>query len=211
MAGIDCSIKGYKKLVDDLKKTQQKAEKDMRGVLKDVRKAATVQIATDISEKYNVKKSEITAGKIVSAKATQKAGNVEIVYKGRLLTPTHFKGYSPKKPGQLSEKRAVIPGQGINFKGTPGQVATVRTRKKYKVKTEIKKGRKITFSQDSFVAPAAAGSQTYIPFQRTAGGVEAIKTLSVPQMITNDEVAENILEHIGTAVGEGLEKRASKW
>lgn len=214
MGGINCSIKNYGQVVKALGKIQQQAEKDLQGAIRDVRREATKKIADEVAQNYNVKKSEITAGKIVRSKVTAKAGSIEIKYTGRLLTPTHFKGYSPKKPSALTEKSVVIPGQGISFKGKPGQFATVRIRKPYKVKAEIKKGNKITFSQGSFVAPAAKGSQTYIPFQRSGESrkaVEALKTLSVPQMVTNDEVAKNILEHLSGSVSKGLDRRAAKW
>ena len=214
MGGINCSIKNYGQVVKALGKIQQQAEKDLQGAIRDVRREATKKIADEVAQNYNVKKSEITAGKIVRSKVTAKAGSIEIKYTGRLLTPTHFKGYSPKKPSALTEKSVVIPGQGISFKGKPGQFATVRIRKPYKVKAEIKKGNKITFSQGSFVAPAAKGSQTYIPFQRSGEcrkAVEALKTLSVPQMVTNDEVAKNILEHLSGSVSKGLDRRAAKW
>lgn len=207
MGGINCSIKNYGQVVKALGKIQQQAEKDLQGAIRDVRREATKKIADEVAQNYNVKKSEITAGKIVRSKVTAKAGSIEIKYTGRLLTPTHFKGYSPKKPSALTEKSVVIPGQGISFKGKPGQFATVRIRKPYKVKAEIKKGNKITFSQGTFVAPAAKGSQTYIPFQRSGESrkaVEALKTLSVPQMVTNDEVAKNILEHLSGSVSKGL-------
>ena len=214
MGGINCSIKNYGQVVKALGKIQQQAEKDLQGAIRDVRREATKKIADEAAQNYNVKKSEITAGKIVRSKVTAKAGSIEIKYTGRLLTPTHFKGYSPKKPSALTEKSVVIPGQGISFKGKPGQFATVRIRKPYKVKAEIKKGNKITFSQGTFVAPAAKGSQTYIPFQRSGESrkaVEALKTLSVPQMVTNDEVAKNILEHLSGSVSKGLDRRAAKW
>lgn len=214
MGGINCSIKNYGQVVKALGKIQQQAEKDLQGAIRDVRREATKKIADEVAQNYNVKKSEITAGKIVRSKVTAKAGSIEIKYTGRLLTPTHFKGYSPKKPSALTEKSVVIPGQGISFKGKPGQFATVRIRKPYKVKAEIKKGNKITFSQGTFVAPAAKGLQTYIPFQRSGESrkaVEALKTLSVPQMVTNDEVAKNILEHLSGSVSKGLDRRAAKW
>lgn len=214
MGGINCSIKNYGQVVKALGKIQQQAEKDLQGAIRDVRREATKKIADEVAQNYNVKKSEITAGKIVRSKVTAKAGSIEIKYTGRLLTPTHFKGYSPKKPSALTEKSVVIPGQGISFKGKPGQFATVRIRKPYKVKAEIKKGNKITFSQGTFVAPAAKGSQTYIPFQRSGESrkaVEALKTLSVPQMVTSDEVAKNILEHLSGSVSKGLDRRAAKW
>lgn len=212
MGGINSSINN--EVVKALGKIQQQAEKDLQGAIRDVRREATKKIADEVAQNYNVKKSEITAGKIVRSKVTAKAGSIEIEYTGRLLTPTHFKGYSPKKPSALTEKSVVIPGQGISFKGKPGQFATVRVRKPYKVKAEIKKGNKITFSQGTFVAPAAKGSQTHIPFQRSGEGrkaVEALKTLSVPQMVTNDEVAKSILERLSGSVSKGLDRRAAKW
>ena len=94
MGGINCSIKNYGQVVKALGKIQQQAEKDLQGAIRDVRREATKKIADEVAQNYNVKKSEITAGKIVRSKVTAKAGSIEIKYTGRLLTPTHFKGYS---------------------------------------------------------------------------------------------------------------------
>lgn len=214
MAAINCTLKGYKELTQKIKKMEQQAEKDLNGAIRSVRKVATRKIADDISKRYNVKKSEINSGKIVTAKVKAKPRITIIEYKGRLLTLPHFKGYGPKKPGELLDERHVIPGAMISFKGSAGPVATVRNRKAVSVKAEIIKGKKVKITLGAFVAPAAKGSQTYIPFQRTGSGrgaIEAIKTLSVPQMITNEDVAKDIIEHIGGSVSKEVEKRALKW
>lgn len=53
---------------------------------------------------------------------------------------------------------------------------------------------------------APTGSGGYIPFQREGDGhtpIKSIKTVSVPQMITNPQVSEKITE----AIDEGLRKR----
>ena len=84
------------------------------------------------------------------------------------------------------------------------EVAMVRPPAPYKVTAEIKKGKRVTLSRDAFLGTNKGAG--YIPFQRKGKGrtpVESIKTVSVPQMITNPEVAEQIRANID----EGLAKR----
>lgn len=124
-----------------------------------------------------------------------KVDNWEIKYDGRLLTPLHFKMSPTSRP----------------------------TGKRYKVKATIIKGqRKEIKRMPTFLAPAVHGRDTtIIPFQRHKGEwyhptkgaysnkkykrtgrpilkerIEPVKTLSVPQMITNKNVVKKYIPDI---------------
>ena len=123
-------------------------------------------------------------------------------YKGRTLTPTHFKMSPKSRPTTQQAKQIRVPGQAIaTAKGSP--VAMVRPPKKYTVKATILKGGRASMSPGTFVAAGNGGS--VLPFQRTAEGrtpIEAVRTLSVPQMISGR--AKDTIEEL---IAANLEKR----
>ena len=88
----------------------------------------------------------------------------------------------------------------------------VRTPVPYQVKATIIKGHRATMKGGTYIAPSNsknAGAPN-IPFQRTPGHkfpVEAIHTLSVPQMIGNEEHPSKASETINNMISEKLEKR----
>lgn len=123
-----------------------------------------------------------------------------LVYKGRTLTPVHFK-MSPKQPQTAQKKKEIrIPGQAI---ADAGKVAMIRPPKRYKVKATILKNRRATLPPGTFIAAGNGGVS--LPFQRKSEArmpIEAVRTISVPQMI--DGRARETVQEI---IGENLEKR----
>ena len=74
----------------------------------------------------------------------------------------------------------------------------------YSITAEIKKGKRVTLSDEAFLGTNKGTGM--IPYQRDGDGrtpIRSIKTVSVPQMVTNPEVAEQIQKNID----EGLSKR----
>lgn len=114
---------------------------------------------------------------------------------------------SPKAPRGLQDKRQRIPGQMVDFKGAAGPVGIVRTPKPYTVKATIIKGQRASMKAGTYLASSSkknADAPT-LPFQRTGEGrtpVEAVRTLSVPQMISG-----KAKETIEETIGSNLEKR----
>ncbi|MFR2694364.1 MAG: hypothetical protein ACLTBV_30970 [Enterocloster bolteae] len=103
--------------------------------------------------------------------------SVVLTYKGRVLTPTHFK----MKPTQ-------------------------RKPKPYRVSQEVFKGQRKNLPVGVFLASSGGEGSTQIPFQRESESrypIKSIKTLSVPQMIENEKVQPLIQQNID----EGLSKR----
>lgn len=121
-------------------------------------------------------------------------------YKGRTLTPIHFKMSPKSRPSKQQKKSIRIPGQLISD-GSP--VAMTRPPRKYTIKATIIKGQRAAMSSDTFLTSGQGG--VVLPYQRTGEGrlpIEAIRTLSVPQMIDG-----RAHETINKTINENISKR----
>ena len=135
--------------------------------------------------------------------------DLRFTYKGRRLTPTHFK-MSPQAPtgGAYTLKATIIKGQRSKL----GKVKKL-TKKQRKALGRNFKGMNPRTSDHSPImlmhtGNAHAGGTDYIPFQRKSTSrtdVHPIKTVSLPQMITNEKVASNIYNVIDEKLGKRLE------
>ena len=203
---VKCQIKDFNILQKKLDDIQKAPKKVIERTLSDMRKRAPGWVASEIVQVYGVKKGEISSGKIGSVKVMgNDIKSMKIRYRGRVLTPTHF-GMTPKAPGQnaYTLKASILKSQ----KATLGKV------KKLTKKQRKALGKNFTRSgtQNSDHSPIMlmrAGGTTYIPFQRKSrkrNDVEAIKTLSLPQMISSMRTQPQIQK----AINEGLEKRLSQ-
>lgn len=183
MASIQVNIENVIKGLDQKK---QDAEKVIRRTVGDVRSRGPGWVSKAVREEYN-----IAAKDIKEACHTERAGSitlggttvddVALVYRGRVLTPTHFKMKPAARPA---------------------------TGKPYKVTAEIKRGQRKTLSSIAFLAHSGGADTKQIPFQRRGKErlpIDAIKTLSVPQMIQDGN--GNTKPRIEEAINEGIEKR----
>ena len=78
----------------------------------------------------------------------------------------------------------------------------VRPPRKYTVKVTIIKGQRTAMSSDTFLTAGKGGA--VLPYQRTGEGrspIEAVRTLSVPQMI-DGRARETIEQTINEKLGE---------
>lgn len=183
----------------------QKAPRQvMKSLTAEARKRVPGWVATEVTKEYGVKKGEITGqkiGKVTSLGTDFK--NVRIVYTGRVLTPTHF-SMSPKVPN---------PGGSYTLKATiiKGQRSTLGKVKKLSKKQRAALGKNFTRSgtrqsNHSPIMLMRANGGHYLPFQRKSTDrkdVEAVKTISLPQMVSSERTAEGIQK----AISEGLGKR----
>lgn len=196
MGYLKIEAKNLMKISKQLERTVKPAQKVINRTIGDLRKRAPGWVAAEVTQVYNIPKTEITpanpnaknyaarikkqAGKIgVRGKTIDEAG---IVYFGRVLTPTHF-GMKPKKLTRGTGKK----------------------RKRQPVTVEIKKGQRKEL-QGAFLGSNRGGG--FIPFKREgkkAYPVEAIKTLGLPQMVDNPAVRKNINAKIDTELGKRLE------
>lgn len=205
---VTCEIKNYEALKKQIEKMKKAPQKVIDRTLSDMKTRAPTWVAAEVSKVYGIKKAEVNGGKIGKMKVEgNSVKNIKIKYTGRVLTPTHF-GMTPKAPGQnaYTLKASIIKGQ----KATLGKV------KKLTKKQRAALGKNFTRSgsRSSSHSPimlmhtgnAQAGGTNYIPFQRKSTNrknIEAIKTLSLPQMVSSERAAPNITK----AINEGLEKR----
>lgn len=195
---MSVDFKNVKEINKKLEKIDKASQKALDNTIKDTVSRAPAQVTKAVTNKYNIKKSEVTAaGK--QAKAGQKSvgsikvrgqslHNVALVYKGRRLTPTHF---------------------GMKPKSLPAN------KRKYKLTVEVFKGQRKSL-KGSNNRPVFLGSNkggSYIPFQRkgsTAHPIKAVKAIGIPQMIDNKEVRQEINENISELMIKRYEHQANR-
>ena len=182
MASIKVNID---QVVKGLDAEKAAAEKVVRRTIGDMRTRAPGWVSKAVREEYAISASDVKKAVRVSndgkaSIAGTEVDNVTLTYRGRVLTPTHFKMHPTARPSS----------------GAP-----------YQVTAEIKKGQRKALSSKAFLAHSGGGESKEIPFQRKSSSrlpIEPIKTLSIPQMIeTNDGTKPEIEK----AINEGLEKR----
>ena len=216
---ISAQLSNLQQLVADLEAIENGGKKAISNTIKDVKARAPGWISDEVRKQYNIKKSEIMpakkgeGGKAANIRVSgETIETMTLIYTGNPLTPLHF-SMTPKRPAALTDKKCAIPGEGVNAKGGAAlNVAMARVRKKYSITLQIKKGKKERlrgkYGTPPFIAPAASGSATMIPFQRSPAGkypVTAIHTLSVPQMIDNETVNANIYKKLNDETAKRLE------
>lgn len=196
----DVSVPNFAQTVAGLEGKKKDIEKAIKRTVADCKTRGPAQVTKAVTAVYGVKSSEVTAAGKAAKAGAQTVGaiqidghaidNIRFTYSGRLLTPTHF-SMTPKSR----------PAGG----------------KKYKVKAAVIKGQKKVLGSSVFLAPSGAAGTTEIPFKRTTERrlpVDVIKTVSIPQMITNDKVAPDISkrldELLATRLKHNMDRIAKK-
>lgn len=204
---MSVSCKGAPDIVKKLQKLENGGKVAIERTVSDFTTRAPAWVSKGIREHYGVDTDAIkdAATKPKRGKTTIKVAGVSVdgailEYRGRTLTPIHFK-MSPKKAQDNQQKNPLrIPGQAI-ADGSP--VAMVQPPKKYAVKATIIKGKRATLPSGTFIAAGNGGVS--LPFQRKGEArmpIEAVRTLSVPQMI--DGRARETIEEL---ISDNLSKR----
>ena len=196
----DVKIPNFSKMVGDLRGLNKDVNKALGRTIADAKTRGPAQVTKAVTAVYGIKSGEVTAAGKAAKGGAKTVGsirvngvnvdNVQLIYRGRVLTPTHF-SMTPKKR----------PDSG----------------KKYKVKAAIFKGQKKVLGSSTFLAPSGSAGTTEIPFKRTSEKrlpIEAVRTVSIPQMITNEKVSEDIKarmdELLATRLKHNTERIASK-
>ncbi len=204
----------YRQTIKELESLKGKSERVIKRLMADARTRVPGWVASEVTQVYNIKKSEITPAKVGQSKKS--AGSIsvrgetidglEIVYRGRALTPTHF-GMTPKAPrDSYTLKAEIIKGR----KSVLGQKKKL-TKKQRKAlgKNFRRQGAHISDHSPIMLmgtGNAREGGTNYIPFQRKSTrrtDIQAIKTVSLPQMVSSDRTSEAI----NAAINEGMQKR----
>lgn len=205
---VNIGLQKFTELREQIKDKEKAAEKAVQKTVKEFKSRGPAWVSAAVVEHYAIKKAEVKdtmtgAKKAGSVKISGTlVDNITLEYRGRLLTPTHFKMKPTKIPVKRAKDFKRVPGAGVGEGGS--DVAMVKPPAPYNITAEIKKGKRVTLSSSAFLGTNKGTG--LIPFQRKGEGrtpVESIKTVSVPQMITNPEVAEQIRANID----EGLAKR----
>lgn len=187
-----------KKVLIALGERKKATEQAVSRTVSDMRSRAPGAVASAVTAIYKIKKSEITPQsknaegkkkKVASIKVVgETIEDLALVYRGNRLTPTHF-GMTPTAP---------TPGQkkGITVEIFKGQKRALQGKPEY--------------SRPAFLASNGHGA--YLPFQRKADGkLAAIRTLSVPQMIENeDRVSYQIEERLSELLSKRFNYHMSK-
>lgn len=192
------TMPNFAKMVGALKGLNADMDKAISRTLSDCKQRAPAQVTKAVTAVYGIKAKDVNEAGKGAKRGAKAAGkikvkgvsidNLQLKYEGRLLTPIHF-SMTPKVP----------PGGG----------------RKYKVKAAILKGQKKVLHPGAFVAGAkkegddenksgssesAAPKETkrdapYIAWRRVGKNrqpVYPIRTVSIPQMITNEKVEADI-------------------
>lgn len=211
MSGVKSGIRNYNQTIKELQALRGKSEKVIQRVLSDMKTRVPGWIASEVVKEYGIKKAEITPAK--AGKAGKSAGSIkvkgetvetmQIVYTGRMLTPVHFH-MTPTAPKNTYTLRAEI---------LKGNRTILGKKKKLTKKQRANIGKNFrrqgTRSSPSSPIMLMPTGSTYIPFQRKSqdrDDVEAIKTISMPQMVSSERTREGI----DRALKEGLEKRMTQ-
>lgn len=203
------NYKGLKKKLDDMKKAPQKV---MKALYSDARKRVPGWVASEVTDVYGVKKTEITGKKIGGVR--MQGGdikNLKVIYTGRPLTHTHF-SMSPKVPkegGSYTLKATVIKGQ----RKTLGNVKKLtKAQRASLAKNFTGSGSKGSLNSPIMLMRANGGQ--YLPFQRKSADrndIDVIKTVSLPQMVSSERTHEAIQTAISEGLGERLEHHMKRY
>lgn len=217
MGMLNITLSKVKDLKGTLETMSNASEKVVQSTIKDFKHRAPSWIAEEVAKEYGIKKKEIKPSKSGAAGA-KNAGTINvkgktvaktaIVYKGRVLTPTHF-NMTPKAPKQSYSLKAEIKKGG---KKTMGKVKKLTKKQRKNIGRNFT-GQGTKTSQKSPVmlmgtGNTKAGGTDHIPFQRMSGNrkdIRAVKTVSLPQMVSNSKVEREIYKAIGDKLGKRLD------
>lgn len=208
---VTCEFVEYKVIKKQLAQLAKAPQKTIQQVTSEAKKRVPGWVAAEVSKVYGVKKAEITGKKLGTTKVKGSTiDKIKVVYIGRLLTPTHF-GMTPKAPkpgGGYTLKATIIRGQ----RSTLGKVKKL-TKKQRKELAKNFRGEGTRTSDHSPIMLMPTGNAridgtNYIPFQRKSkdrNDIQAIKTVSLPQMVTSPRTQPQIQAAIYDGLGKRLE------
>ena len=112
---MSVAIKNHAELIKNLKAMNKDAEKALSRTVSDFKSRAPGWVSQAVTDEYTIKKKEVKDAMTGAKKAGSikvegtQIDNIQLVFEGRSLTPTHFK-MSPKKPSTVRQKPRLIPG-----------------------------------------------------------------------------------------------------
>ena len=197
-------------LTKKLNAMQKAPRKALQQTLTEAKKRAPGWVAAEVVKTYNIKKAELMPGKanVGTVKVTGDGKkSLGIVYAGRVLTPTHF-SMTPKQPKQTYTLKAeIIKGEKV----TLGKVKKLTKAQRKKLALNFKKKGQRNSAKSPIMLmhtgnTKGEGGTSHIPFQRRGferKSLHAIKTVSMPQMVSNERVKPNV----DAVIEENITKR----
>ena len=206
-------IKGYKDLVKQLEGLKSAPQKAIESTLSDVRKRGPGWIASGITDRYGIKKTDITSGKVGTLKIQSKGSRaLRLKYSGRRLTPARF-SMSPKEPkanrGSYTLKATILKGN----RETIGKIRKLTKKQLANVGRNFQHQGTQNSPQSPWMLQHTGnkkeGGINYIPFQRTTQPgkfKDVMRTVSLPQMVTEGKDGP-LRPEVEARFTEGLAKR----
>lgn len=209
---ISITVKNVKALKKEIKNKEKQCEEVIKKTMSDFKSRAPAWVSQSVTEVYNIKKADVKSTFKGAKKAPGKIkikgtliDNVQLHYKGRSLTPTHFKMKPTIPPKKRAKEGRLVPGQAIKSNKKVGEVARVVPPAPYQISAEVFKGQRTAYHGNVFLG---SNGRSFIPFIRKGpkrNDIKAIKTVSVPQMIEHEKVSESITERIEEGLGKRLQ------
>lgn len=205
---ITMQVESFQKLMASVAQIDEQGRKAVRQTVKDVRSRAPSWIAQEVTEVYNIKKSEIAPAGGSKKKRARQAVSIHttgetieeltITYEGRRLTPVHF-GMTPK-----------VPPQGKSY---TLRMQVIKGQKKVIGRYKNKRTSGGPYSERSHNILMGTGSTkadgtSHIPFQRVSRARNDLKkftSISVPQMVTSDNTSEKIMGRLHSEIPKRLQ------
>ena len=202
-------------LTRELRRNGDKWAKQMEYATKDMRRSAKTIVKRATTSVYNIKAAEVTPGSEKAVGSCSLSGGItdlQMEYKGRMLTPTHF-GMTPKASPFNSSTAGII-----RKKTTYTHKRTKTGRQKsYTIHATILKGKKVQIGhwrppgseggKHSVKSPAMFLPGKVPPIMRDGSTYKALKVISMPQMATSDRHIDKTIEELQRKQMEILERR----
>lgn len=217
-----CRFENYDDMIRQLQRMRNNTETVCRNTISDFQKRAPSWVAKEVTRVYTINKQEVRSTRTQSGRAIggirfsgRTIGSCSIVYTGRALSPTYFK-MTPKMPNGsgYTLKVEILKGK----KETWGKIKKLGKKQRKNIgKNFTRQG-----TQNSPTSPKmllSTGNRqengtNYIPFQRVSqdrNDIKAIKTVSLPQMVDNPQVRQNIDATIQTQMSQRLEHHMGRY
>lgn len=216
--GMTVEVKNLEEVLSGLDQRKAYVAKAVNSTCREFKTRAPGWISKAVTAEYTIKAGDVRGAfsRARNVGAISLGGvrldDIRLEYSGRVLTFSHFR-YTPKRPPALAKKRALIPGQATSA-GRP--VVWASTRRKKAISVEVHKGQKKTLTGRYPTTPfiASMKGSPMMPFQRrndSRSSAVSLRTVSVPQMIMNENVANDINERIGTELAKRLEHHLERY
>lgn len=202
---MSIDVSGINEIVGTFRKMPDKLEKARDYAIGKTKPILVTAIKRNALKRYNISKETL----FKKMRSYPKKDEISIYFKGQRLSPLSFEDATPRTPPILQRDKSK-PYKKYKIKG---QYKTLRPQIPYSITYSVLKGqpkrtlspaRNVHSDEWKFYRPFlmpnvnASGDQTKYFIGRKTGkqrkAVQGIKTLSIPQMISNERVSQPVQE-----------------